>query len=99
MQETRGGKVWSLGWEDPLEEGVAIHSSILAWKSTQTEEADRLQSIEYKEFDTTEQFSHTCTLITQFKDFLIIVFGSKVYFSLLNEWYHTLTVDGTIVMF
>ena len=29
VQETR---VRSLGWEDPLEEGVATHSSILAWK-------------------------------------------------------------------
>ena len=29
MQETH---VWSLGWEDPLEKGVATHSSILAWR-------------------------------------------------------------------
>ena len=29
MQETW---VQSLGWEDPLEEGMAIHSSILAWR-------------------------------------------------------------------
>ena len=29
MQET---PVQSLGWEDPLEEGMATHSSILAWK-------------------------------------------------------------------
>ena len=29
VQETR---VLSLGWEDPLEKGMAIHSSILAWK-------------------------------------------------------------------
>ena len=29
MQETR---VRSLGWEDPLEEGIATHSSILAWR-------------------------------------------------------------------
>ena len=29
MQETW---VWSLGWEDPLEEGMATHSSILAWR-------------------------------------------------------------------
>ena len=27
-----GGAVWSLGWEDPLEEGMATHFSILAWK-------------------------------------------------------------------
>ena len=24
--------VWSLGWEDPLEEGMATHSNILAWR-------------------------------------------------------------------
>ena len=29
MQETW---VWSLGWEDPLEEGMATHSSILVWR-------------------------------------------------------------------
>ena len=28
----RGKQVWSLGWEDPLEEGMATHSSILAWE-------------------------------------------------------------------
>ena len=37
--------VQSLGWEDPLEEGMATHSSILAWRIPQTEEAGRLQSI------------------------------------------------------
>ena len=37
--------VWSLGWEDPLEEEMASHSSILAWKSPLTEEPIRLQSI------------------------------------------------------
>ena len=33
----------SLGWENPLEEGVATHSSILAWRIPWTEETDRLQ--------------------------------------------------------
>ena len=39
-------KTWfrSLGWEDPLEEGVASHSSILAWRIPWTEEPGRLQS-------------------------------------------------------
>ena len=41
MQE-RG--VWSLGWEDPLEEGMATHSNILAWRIPWTEESGRLQS-------------------------------------------------------
>ena len=34
----------SLGREDPLEEGVATHSSILAWRIPWTEEPDRLHS-------------------------------------------------------
>ena len=35
VQETQVG---SLGWEDPLEEAVATHSSILAWRIPRTEE-------------------------------------------------------------
>ena len=38
--------VWSLGWEDPLEEGMAAHSSILAWRIPWTEEPGGLQSME-----------------------------------------------------
>ena len=37
--------VLSLGWEDPLEEEMATHSSILAWEIPWTEEPDRLQSL------------------------------------------------------
>ena len=37
--------VQSLSWEDPLEEGMATHSSILAWKIPWTEEPGRLQSM------------------------------------------------------
>ena len=42
MQEAR---VQSLGREDPLEKGMATHSSILAWKIPWTEEPGRLQSM------------------------------------------------------
>ena len=35
----------SLGWEDPLEEGLATHSSILAWRIPWTEKLDGLQSM------------------------------------------------------
>ena len=42
MQETW---VQSLGWEDPLEEGMGTHSSIVAWKTPWTEEPGRLQSM------------------------------------------------------
>jgi len=37
--------VQSLGWEDPLEESMATHSSILAWRSPWTEEPGGLQSM------------------------------------------------------
>ena len=37
--------VLSLGWEDPLEEGMATHSSILAWRIPRTEEPGELQSM------------------------------------------------------
>ena len=37
--------VGSLSWEDPLEEGMATHSRILAWKVPWTEEAGELQSM------------------------------------------------------
>ena len=37
--------VQSLGWEDPLEEGMEIHSNILAWSSPKTEEPGGLQSM------------------------------------------------------
>ena len=42
MQETR---VQSLGWDDPLEKEMAIHSSIIALKIPWTEEPGRLQSM------------------------------------------------------
>ena len=45
MQETQEMQVQSLGQEDPLEEGIATHSSILAWKIPWTEESDGLQTI------------------------------------------------------
>ena len=38
-------QVQTLGREDPLEEGMATHSSILAWESPWTEEPGRLQSV------------------------------------------------------
>ena len=43
MQETQETWVHSLGWEDPLEEGMATYSSILAWRIPWTEEPGGLQ--------------------------------------------------------
>ena len=41
MQEKEGIWVQSWGWEDPLKEEMATHSSILAWKIPWTEDPDR----------------------------------------------------------
>ena len=45
LQETEEAWVQSLGQEDPLEEGMATNSCILAWRIPWTEESGRLQSI------------------------------------------------------
>ena len=45
MKEMQQTKVRSLGWEDPLEEGTATHSSVLAWKIQWIEEPGGLQSM------------------------------------------------------
>ena len=44
MQELQETWVRSMGWEDPLEEEMATHSSILAWRIPWTEEPGGLQS-------------------------------------------------------
>ena len=51
MQETW---VQSLGWEDPLEKGMATHSNVLVWRIPWTEEPGKLQLVGCKELDTTE---------------------------------------------
>ena len=43
LPAVRETQIQSLGWEDPLEKGMATHFSILAWRTPQTEEPGRLQ--------------------------------------------------------
>ena len=45
LSAMQGTRVWSLGWEDPLEKKVAAHSSILAWKIPWTVEPGSVLSI------------------------------------------------------
>ena len=45
MQEAQERPICSLGWEDSLEESMATHSSILAWRNPGTEEPDELKSM------------------------------------------------------
>ena len=71
-----GDTVWSLGGKEPLEEGMATHSSTLALEIPWTEEPGGLQSMALQESDTTERLNHhqhhpACyLLIMLFKFFL-----------------------------
>ena len=56
MQETR---VQFLGWEVPLEKGMAIHSNILAWKFHGQRNLMGYSPWTLKELDMTEQLTHT----------------------------------------
>ena len=62
MQET-----WfqSLGWEDPLKKGMAIHSSILAWRIPWTEEPGGHSPRGCKQSDTTEMTECVLTVARQ----------------------------------
>ena len=71
MQETQETWVQSLGWEDPLEEEMATHASILAWKIPWTEEPGGLQSVGrgwwgkgHNELNMTEQLVHIWPQLT-----------------------------------
>ena len=84
----------SLGREDPLEEGMATHSSILAWRTPWTEESGGLQSMGVAErnfvMDMTE---HTCTAHLQEhkagKINLNIIFHLIPYFQhMITSTYH-----------
>ena len=51
--------VQSLGWEDPLEEEMATHSSVLPWEVSRTEEPNGLQSMGSKQSDTTDRVNNS----------------------------------------
>ena len=58
-------QVRSLGWEDPLEEGMATHSSILAWRIPWTEKPGglqfmRLQRVGHDLTDLAHMHAHKC---------------------------------------
>ena len=59
MQETQEMQVQSLDQEDPLEEGMATHPSILAWRIPCTEEPGSYSPYSRKEPDTTKSLSYT----------------------------------------
>ena len=63
-QEPQEMQVWSLGWEDPLEEGMATHSSVIASRISWTEKTDGLQSIGSQSQTWLNQLStHACICV------------------------------------
>ena len=66
MQETQETRVWSLGWEDLLEEEMATHSSILAWKIPWSEEPCRLQSVGLQRVRQDWAHTHTANMTLWF---------------------------------
>ena len=67
MQETRA---WALGWEDPLEKEIAIHSSTIAWKIPWTEELVGYSLWGHKESDMTERLHFHFTILRYSFDLL-----------------------------
>ena len=66
--------VRSLGWEDPLEEGMATHSSILAWRIPWTEEPGGLQSMESQNLPNFD-FKFLSSITSQVTDLFMKVKG------------------------
>ena len=60
-----GTRVQSLGREDPLEKGMATHSSIPAWRIPWTEGPGRLQYTALKESDVTERLPLSLRFLVQ----------------------------------
>ena len=67
-------QVWSLGREDPLEEGMATHSSTLAWRIPWTEEPRKLQSMRSQRIGHDKRkintyILHTTFLVEKFREY------------------------------
>ena len=87
MQKTQ---VWSLGWEDSLEKGMATHSSILAWKIPRTEEPGGwYSSWGCKESDMTEQANtQQCTITYFIYYYKILLFWDLKWFAMVIQLQH-----------
>ena len=60
-------EIWvrSLGWEDPLEKGMATHSSIPAWRIPWTGRPGRLQYMALEESDVSERLTLSLHFLVQ----------------------------------
>ena len=71
-----------MGQKDPLEKGMATHSSILAWRILWTEELGVLPSMDYKELDTTEGTKHIAYIC------YIYIYTYKIYMYMYYTYVH-----------
>ena len=76
-------QIRSLGLEDPLEKGIATHSSILAWRILWTEELGVLPSMDYKELDTTEVTKHIAYIC-----YVLYIYTYKIYMYMYYTYVH-----------
>ena len=83
LHEMQEIQVWSLGQENPLEEGMATHSSFLAWRIPWTEEPGGLQSMESQRVGHNwETFTHSLSILWNNYIFsLLILFNEPNYCS------------------
>ena len=58
-----GDPIASLNWEDTLEKELETHSNIFAWRISWAEEPDKLRPWGRNESDTTEQLTHTRSIV------------------------------------
>ena len=84
--------IWSLGWKDPLEKGMATHSNILAWKFPWTEESV-YSPWGSKKLDMTEwlTLSLSCMSTNDCKNAALILglqihFGNEANWQIWDQW-------------
>ena len=94
MRETWVG---CLGWENPLEEGMATHSSIHAWRIPWTEEPCSLQSKGRKESDTTEATELTSFSVI-FKIICLVSWGCHKKTKKITNWLETAEIHCLTVL-
>ena len=95
MPETQETWVWSLGWEDPLEEEMATHSVVLAWKISWTEKSCVLHSMGSQRVGHVRvghACTHTCThthtvSLPLFHHLFVIGWQSSIFHCCINNRY------------
>ena len=84
-------RVQSLGWKDFLEKGMATHSSILAWRISQTEKPCRLQSMGYQR--TGHDWGNACILPMSYYLTFSSIFMTSLWTTSLYKKYHFITLN------